>query len=126
MEGYVKPVAGIVIGAILLVLTKSFEFKTIHALYMLLAILAVWIFFAVLLRREYTTTLTRALSKRFMGGRRLSLEDAASVEVVERGLASVYPGQVIYCLKMLEESDHESFETFVMKMLEHPAPEVRR
>ncbi len=126
VEGYIKPFSGLVIGVVLLVLTKSFDFKAIHALYMLVPVLLVWIFFAARLRKEYTGTLMGALSRRIMGGERLSLNDDASVEILKKGLASAHPGEVIYSLKMLEEIAHDSLEASTISLLDHSTPEVRR
>jgi AAA family ATP:ADP antiporter len=48
------------------------------------------------------------------------------VAVLRKGLASDHPGEISYCLNMLEELNHSTLETALLRLLNHRAPEVRR
>jgi len=121
----VEPVAIGIAGATLLLLS-FFPFGTVQLSYVLLVILAAWIIVVILLSREYTAVLLQALNKRNLGELSFSVSDASSMAILERGLESSHAGEVIYYLDVLERSEHESPETFLKKLLRHPAPEVRQ
>ena len=124
-EGIVQPVAIGLAGVTLLCLT-FFSFSAVQLSYALLVILTAWIIVVVLLSQEYTAVLLQALNKRKLHEFSLSLADASSMAILEKGLESPHAGEVLYFLDMLERSEHESLETFLKKLLRHPAPEVRQ
>ncbi len=126
LETTVEPIAGALAGAVLIVLTSYLAFETVGIVYIICAVLAGWLVLAFFLRKEYTTALTRALSKRRLSGKTLTLGDASSIEVLKNGLKSKIPGEVINCLDMLEDIEHESVGTSMIELLDHPSPEVRR
>ncbi len=126
IETMVEPLAGAIIGGILILMTSVLNFQAIHLIYIIALILTLWIFMSMLLRAEYTEALTRALNKRRLGGRALSLGDRSSIDVLRKGLESAIPGEVINCLNMLEEVEHESLDDFIIDLLDHPDDKVRR
>lgn len=126
LETTVEPLAGALTGAFLILLTSYLAVDTAGIVYIICAILSGWIVLALYLRKEYTTALTRALSKRRLSGKALTLGDASSIEVLKNGLKSKIPGEVINCLDMLEDIEHESVGTSMIELLDHPSPEVRR
>ncbi|MCP4108829.1 MAG: cyclic nucleotide-binding domain-containing protein [Desulfobacteraceae bacterium] len=64
----VQPVALMITGFMLLLLTSFFSFKAIHLICVLSVILWTWIFIAVLLRRKYIKVLKKAIMKQRAGG----------------------------------------------------------
>ncbi|MCZ6677134.1 MAG: Npt1/Npt2 family nucleotide transporter [Candidatus Poribacteria bacterium] len=126
VESMADPIAAGVAGIALLFLTNVLSFGIIQLSYGLLCILSVWIMVAIMLQREYRTVLTNALAKRTLSGMALSLNDGSSVAVLQRRLQSPHAGEVIHALNMLKEIEHESLETFLIDLLEHPASEVRQ
>lgn len=125
LEAMVEPIAGAIAGGLLIVMTNVLKFEAIHIISAIVAIIAAWVALGMMLRREYTVVLTNALAKRKLGGS-LSLDDASSIEVLKKGLKSDIPGEVIYCLNMLEEIEHESLLRFMVNLLGHPNPSVRK
>ncbi len=121
----VEPMAIGIAGATLLLLS-FFPFGTVQLAYALLLVLAAWIVVVVLLSREYTAVLLRALSKRRVGELAFSVADASSMAILKKGLESPHAGEVIYYLDVLERTGHGSLEAFLKKLLRHRAPEVRR
>jgi HEAT repeat protein len=126
VEGILGPFAGGVAGLALLLLLKVLSFEAVHLAGLLLLVVAAWATVASLLRHEYATVLAKALASRRLSGVALTLEDASSVAVLQNGLSSPHPGEVLYCLNTLEELGHPSFESSLLELVKHPAAEVRR
>jgi len=125
-EGIIEPVGMGVAGVMLLLLTNLFAFTAIHAAYLMIFILVFWIMVAILLRKEYTAALIKALTKRTLGGVTLSLDDASSIEILKKGLTSPHVGEVLYCLNMLEEIGHDSLGKFLVGLISHDEPDIRK
>ncbi|OQX01597.1 MAG: hypothetical protein BWK80_59665 [Desulfobacteraceae bacterium IS3] len=129
VETMVEPVSGAGVGMLLLLITSwlPFKFDVIHLVYAMFVILGAWIFVAVSLRREYSNVLAKALREgKLVGGASIALQDASSKAVLHKGLRSQKSGDVIYCLNMLEEIGDTKLETYMIQLLEHPEPQVRR
>lgn len=126
LETMVEPLAAAIVGAVLLLLTSVLSLGPVYLIYLICFVLIGWVVAALLLRNEYTKALTRALNKRRLGGAALSLGDASSIDVLRKGLNSEIPGEVINCLNMLEDVEHESLEEFIIELLDHPDDKVRR
>lgn len=124
-ESIIEPVAGGMGSIGLLLLTSGLMLSAIHISYIMVIALGSWFVVAVLLRYEYTKVLTNALNKRKLDGLSLALEDGSSIPVLQKGLESPIPGEVIYCLNTLEEIQHNALGTFLIKLLGHPEPQVR-
>ena len=124
-ESIIEPLSIGLVGVILWAIQSLVALKPLHILYLTFTVALAWAGLCVLLRREYTLRLTRALTTRRLGGGSLSLEDQSSISVLEQGFASGKSGQVIYCLNMLEEAQHPSLESHLLKLLDHPDPLVR-
>ncbi|MFH2219444.1 MAG: Npt1/Npt2 family nucleotide transporter [Pseudomonadota bacterium] len=124
--GIIEPIGMGVAGVLLLVLTNIFTFTTVHAVGFLIFILILWITVAIILRKEYTAVLMKALTNRSLGGATLSLNDASSVAILEKGLKSPLAGEVLYCLNMLEEIEHDTLSKFLMDLIHHDDIVVRK
>ncbi|PID73319.1 MAG: hypothetical protein CSB33_04485 [Desulfobacterales bacterium] len=126
LETMVEPGANALIGILLLLMGHFADPGPAGILVIGSLILAVWTVSAWRLKKEYPRALTRALSKRRLGGAVLALGDSASLEVLLKGLKSPIAGEVINCLNMLEELHEEDFRDELVRLLEHEDPQVRR
>jgi AAA family ATP:ADP antiporter len=124
-ETIVEPLSLGLVGVLLLAGQSLFAIQAAQVLYLTVAVAIVWAALSVLLRREYTVRLTRALTARRLGGGDLSLNDHSSMKILVRGLESTSAGQVIYCLDMIEDARHPSLEAKLVELLQHKSPLVR-
>jgi len=125
VEGLVEPIAGGLAGAGLLLLTNLMDFKTLHAASFLICIGGVWIAVILALSKEYKQTLLEAISRRTFSADAIKNMDRDSTRILEQGLKSRHPGEVVYCLNVLESLSHERYPDFLEELLAHPVPEVR-
>lgn len=125
IETIATPVASVLAGGLLLALSAWAFFTTVPLLYVLLVMFAGLLVVSIVLCREYATALMEALSSRILGGPALSFGDATSMEVLRTRLGSPHPGEVVYCLNMLESVEHNALREFLVERLDHPSPEVR-
>ncbi len=126
-ESMVEPLSLGCVGAFLWAAQSLLGLHVNQILFLTLAVALAWVVLCILLRREYTVRLTRALTSRRLGhGTGFSLGDQASLNVLTQSLRGAKAGQVIYCLDVLEESRHPSLETNLMQLLDHPDALVRR
>lgn len=125
-EGVFQPLANGLAGVALLGLSALFASGRIPLMVALFLVAAVWLLLAILIGREYPAMLMSALRKRRLDGVDISLVDRSSIAVLQRELQSPHPGVVIYALNTLEAMGHAALPGFLTRLLEHPAPEVRR
>ncbi len=126
VEGIVGPVSSGLAGISLLLFNLNGSFSPVQLAYVMLFILAGWVIVSILIQSEYAVALTHALTRRTLEGMSLSLGDASSLAVLKGKLKSSHPNEIIYSLNILEKIEHDALDSFLMDLLEHPAPEVRR
>jgi CRP-like cAMP-binding protein/ATP/ADP translocase len=126
VEGIVGPVSSGLAGISLLLFNLNGSFSPVQLAYIMLFILAGWVMVSILIQSEYAVALTQALTRRTLEGVSLSLGDASSLAVLKGKLKSSHPNEIIYSLNILEKIEHDALDSFLMDLLEHPAPEVRR
>jgi CRP-like cAMP-binding protein/HEAT repeat protein len=120
------PLAGGLTGLVLLFLNKVMGLNSVGLSVALLPLLATWIVVAVAASREFRTALTFALKRRGISGSDLTVSGPASLRILERGLESSHPTEVLYCLRLLEEAEHPRFSSLVFSLINHSSAEVRR
>lgn len=114
-ESFIDPIAGGVIGLLLIFLTSTLEFSVVGLSVILILMTLIWVFLAIILKKEYTSYLLKALSKKKLD---VNLEiDSQSLEIVKRGLNSKYPAEVLYSLEILERFDKNIFLTSLQELL---------
>ncbi len=93
--------------------------------YASLGVMAVWIGFALVARREYLRTFRRSLDSRGMVPEavRLNVADPATIEALVEGLASPDETSVLYAIEMLETLDKRHLITPLL--LHHDSALVR-
>src|SRR5712691_3990989 len=123
-DGIVGPLPGGFSGLVLAVLLHVFRFGAAQLAAVAALCACGWLYVANRLRHDYRTILEDALAGRRLKGLSISLDDPATRAVIEKGLASPRPGEVLYSLSLLEES--RSLEPILRRLLLHPEPLVRR
>ena len=113
-------------GGVLLLLGTTDAFTSVHLAYIVPVILAGALVVARLVNREYPKALTQALTKRTLEEVDLSLQDGASLAIVQQKLHSPYPGEIVYALELLERSGHACLTDCLIDLLEHPWADIRR
>ncbi|WP_353570039.1 Npt1/Npt2 family nucleotide transporter [Candidatus Albibeggiatoa sp. nov. BB20] len=124
-ESIVGPLGGILTSLSLLFLTKVMGLNIEQLTGVLLAIVALFVSVSILTIREYRKALTTALSRRGLIGTDLSLDDNFSVQILENGLQSHRPKEILYCLKLLEEVKHHHLKRHLFRLIHHENEEVR-
>ncbi|MGQ4807653.1 hypothetical protein NKDENANG_01008 [Candidatus Entotheonellaceae bacterium PAL068K] len=112
-------------GVTLLLLGATETFTSVHLTLILPALLASVMIFARLIHREYPQVLTQALSRRTLEDVEVSLQDGASLALLQDKLKSPYAGEVIYTLDLLERGECATLPDLLIPLLEHPQIEVR-
>jgi ATP:ADP antiporter, AAA family len=126
VAGGVKPLAAGVAGAVILIAMRLLGLTGVELAYGLVLICAAWVFLAYRLARAYGGALIQALSQHRLSGASLDLSDSTSMEIVRRSLASPHPGEVLYALALIEETDSPLVAGAIEQLLTHPHPQVRR
>ena len=120
------PLAIGISGLSLLLLGATDFFTSIHLAYMMPVMLAAPLLVAWRMTREYTAALMQALTRRTMEGVELFFGDSSSLGVLRQKLHSPHPGEALYALDLLDRIEHENLATFLVDLLAHPHPAVRR
>lgn len=126
VEGIVKPLAGGLAGVVLLIYLQWQGLTAVPFLFLMLIVLGGWVAINLMAYGNYRAALIHALSQRWLGGGRLELSDAATVDILRQKLASDQPAEVIYALHVLGDADLDSRTALFTNLLSHPAPTVRR
>lgn len=124
-ESIVGPLGGMLTSLSLLFLTKIMGLNVEELAGVLFAIVGLFISVSILTIREYRKALTTALSRRGLIGTDLSLNDNFSVQILENGLQSHRPKEILYCLKLLEEVKHHRLKRHLFHLIHHEDEEVR-
>jgi HEAT repeat protein len=125
-EGMIEPLGFGIAGVVLLFITRVFMLNFVRQAYLVVAVVLVWLVLALLINRRYPAMLSRTITHRRLGETTINLIDRSSISVLQDGLKSPYPEAVIYSLNLLEQMEYEGFPAFLIELLEHPTPAVRR
>jgi len=126
-EGIFEPIVIGLAGGALLLLKLIEGFTLVHFAYILFLLIGGWIFVSLLVSREYSSALSKALEKRHLGSDvEISMQDKAVLDVLKQKLDSDHPIEVIYSLNMLEKSDALNFEVILSRLINHKEPQVRQ
>lgn len=74
----------------------------------------------------YSTILLRSFKTRFWRGSPLMISTSKLLPYVLEQLKNQNTNDVIYFLRVLQESRHPSYKKYLLKSLKHPNPEIRR
>ncbi|SVE18556.1 uncharacterized protein METZ01_LOCUS471410, partial [marine metagenome] len=125
IESMVGPVAGGLVGCVLLLLfyldASHIGFITV----VMLGVIAFWIVTGRKVYGEYRNTLSEALMQRFLVGGS-SIYDDSMIDILKKHLTRPHPGEVIYALDLLDKIEDESSADHYVELLDHPSAEVRK
>ncbi len=125
LESIIAPIAGGLVGGLLLLLTWAGGIEMIFLSSGALLTIGVWHLASKRLDKEYQHALSEALvSRRLEGG--TMIYDESTVDILKNHLTSPHPGEVIYALDLLDKVADEDASDFYKQLLEHASPEVRQ
>ena len=125
LESMVEPLSGGLAGLLLFAMMLGLGFGAVGITGAILAVACLWTGLVAVQYRGYLGSLRTALAGHGLSPRRLSLDDAASRALLRQGLASARPGEVLYCLSLLDGLDLPPTAAEGLRLLRHPAREVR-
>jgi len=125
VEVIVTPITMGLAGGIMWLFTRVTPYQPVDFAALLLITFAAWIAVAMVIYREYSAALMRALKKRIVDNNSFALQDEPSISMVQSKLGSEYSGDVIFSLDLLEKIEHPSLAGSLVQLLSHPAAEVR-
>jgi len=126
-EGIFEPIVTGLAGGALLLFKLIEGFTLVYFAYILFLLIGGWVFFSLLVSREYSSALSKALEKRHLGSDvEISMQDTAVLDVLKQKLDSNHPIEVIYSLNMLEKSDVLNFDKILSRLINHKNPQVRQ
>jgi HEAT repeat protein len=125
VEGIGAPLALGLTGVLLLLFNAIPGLTIIHISLFALVATAVWVGVGLLVYRGYSAELLQTLRRRALRPAELALDDGSSLAVVENLLQSGSLRDVRLALDLLEEAEHDSLDTHLIRLAEHPGAEIR-
>jgi len=124
-ETITGPLAGGITGVVLLLLTKVLGFGAVGLSAALIPLLIAWIAVCFAATNGFRSALASALKRRGLTGSDLIVSDPTSLKILERGLESHRPQEVLYCLRLLEDAEHPRFRQLLTGLYNHHNEIVR-
>ncbi len=125
VEAVSQPLGYGVVGGSLL-LFRAFNLSGDSFMFTYTALVCVvWIFYGWRTYRLYTTTLLKKLSQRTLSQVDLSIDDPATMAVVDKLAQSDNPTQVRLALDLLAQAEHPTYEPLLLNLLDHANDAVR-
>lgn len=123
----VDSIATGVAGFILIFVVKGLELPSIYISGIIIALVGVWVFFIVKVRREYFRTFRENLT--LITDKSEKIKPVPKKVSVVKGMKSVFEHgsetQILFMLKKLNEINDKRFVEDVQKLLSHPSNKVR-
>ena len=126
IETIVSPVTIGIAGGLMLLFTRVLEYDPTVFAWAMLAAFAGWTAIGVRAGREYAEALVRALRGRIVDDGPFLYGDARSLAILKGTLLGDRPGDVLFALGLLEKAGDPEVPAIVLRLLDHPSPEVRR
>ncbi len=112
-------------GLILIFLVDGLEMSVRAITLMILALIGVWIYFAIIIRKEYI----QSFKQRIGGRAKAKKEEEPSKDSVYAGLMNVLESgsdqQILFVLNKARELEDNRLFEHIRSLLHHPNPEVR-
>lgn len=124
-ESIVGPIGGLLTSLLLLFLTQYWHLSVVYLSLILLIIILLFIIISLFTIQEYRHALATALQRRGLMGMNLSLDDAWNVQILENGLQSHRPQEILYCLKLLEKAKYIRLKKHLFNLINHENLQVR-
>ena len=110
-----------------LILGKGMGWAPARVSWIVLALLAVWMFAAILARRLYVDTLRTSIYEHRLDAERASAEvlDRSVMDLLANQMKSSNPSDVLYALGLFDMGRRPAAHPAVRALLDHPAADVR-
>lgn len=114
-------------GLLLIIFTVVFGFTTANISLVILALVVIWIFLIVKIRREYVQAFRVAIEKRSIDLEdiQINVQDASLFDSLRNILGSKQPRQIRYGLDLIENVQNETFVPILTDLLHHPSADIR-
>ncbi|HET7747107.1 MAG TPA: cyclic nucleotide-binding domain-containing protein, partial [Vicinamibacteria bacterium] len=126
VETLVTPLVIGLAGALMLLFSRGMRYDPRVFAWVMLANFVAWALLATRAGRAYAGALLVALRGRIVDDGPFTYGDPRSVAVLEHALAGEHPGDVLFALDLMEKSALPGLEPALVRLVDHPAPEVRR
>jgi HEAT repeat protein len=126
VETLVTPLTIGLAGGLMLLFTRVIPYDPVVFSWLMLAVFFGWALVANGAGREYAEALVNALKRRVVDDEPFTYGDARSMAVLYKTLESDQPADVLFALDLLEKAHVEELTPALVRLIEHPAPEVRR
>lgn len=122
VDRWFRGVAG---GLLLLFVALDFSVRSYSIVVLIL--LSIWIFFVLLIRKEYINTFRRALERREidLNELRINISGAHSVKALLDSLKSGNVRQIAYSMDMLASAKDEALGASILPLVHHSSAEIR-
>ena len=127
VETLVTPLTIGLAGGLMLLLSKVVPSDPVVFSWLMLAVFGGWQIVVRGAGREYAAALVRALKRRFVDDDEpFTYDDERSLAVLHDTLRSVRPEDILFALFLLEKAGAADLEPALIRLADHPSPDVRR
>jgi AAA family ATP:ADP antiporter len=112
----------------LLALLVALNFGVREMAIVVIVMLGVWIFLALMVKREYVNAFRAALERRQIdpADLRINIAEAATIDTLRAALASKNERQIVYALDLMSGVADDELADTIRPLLRHPSVDVRR
>jgi len=124
---FIKNLAQGIGGVLLIALILGLGFSIALVSLITLVMLAGWIYMIVRIKTEYINSFRQAIEKRTIDidEQVLNLDDAAVFQSFAKILDGKGERQILYVLKLLEDSKNEELIPYLERLIRNPSPEIK-
>jgi len=127
VETLVTPLTIGLAGGLMLLFSRVVPYDPVVFSWLMLAVFGGWEIVARGAGREYAAALVRALKRRFDDDDEpFTYDDERSLAVLHDTLRSDRPEDILFALALLEKAGAAGLEPAVIRLADHPSPDVRR
>ena len=125
-EAFLEPITAGVAGVLLVALVGLMGFGASELLWCVSGLLLAWLILALVVHRKYRKALSKAVERPTFGGGPLLPDDEKTERIILAGLDDADPSRVLHSLNLLEQASSKPVGPHLLRLLDHPTPEVRR
>ncbi|WP_346856605.1 Npt1/Npt2 family nucleotide transporter [uncultured Draconibacterium sp.] len=127
IDVFVDSVATGIGGIILILIVNAFQLSTSFISLIILAILGVWIFFAIKIRKEYIKSFQLKLKQTShkKGSKKINIANESVIRGLQNVLENGNEDQIMWVLQKTKEKPNEKLFAPIFQLLKHPAANIR-
>jgi len=127
IDVFIDSVATGIGGLILILIVNAFQLSTSFISLIILAILGVWIFFAIKIRKEYIKSFQLKLKQtgKKKDSKKISIANESVVSGLQNVLTNGNEEQIIWVLQKTKEKPNEKLFNPIFQLLKHPSGNIR-